>query len=219
MNQEILTLAGTAVSIGFIHTILGPDHYVPFIAMAKAKGWNLSKTAFITSLCGLGHVLGSVVLGLVGAYLGILVFKLEWIESIRGDLAAWLLITFGFIYLVWGIHHALNKWSHDHLSHSHHPESDQKILTPWILFIIFVLGPCEPLIPILMYPAAKHNMMAVLFVAVAFGVTTILTMLASVVISYLGIRKLNFPFIQRFTHALAGLSILLCGSAIKFLGL
>lgn len=217
LTNEILTLAGTAVSIGFIHTILGPDHYVPFVAMAKAREWNLAKTALVTSVCGLGHVLGSIVLGLIGAYLGILVLKIEWIESWRGDLAAWLLITFGFFYLLWGVHHALNKWTHGHLSHHAKSKTDQ--LTPWVLFVIFLLGPCEPLIPLLMYPAAKFNMFAVFIVALAFGVTTILTMLASVIISYLGLRELKLSFLERFTHVIAGLSILLCGGAIKFLGL
>jgi len=27
----------------------------------------------------------------------------------------------------------------------------------WALFLIFVFGPCEPLIPLIMYPAAKLN--------------------------------------------------------------
>ncbi|HOD34406.1 MAG TPA: hypothetical protein PLR20_01590 [Syntrophales bacterium] len=28
--------------------------------------------------------------------------------------------------------------------------------TPWVLFTIFVLGPSEPLIPVLMFPAARN---------------------------------------------------------------
>ncbi|MCK4502889.1 MAG: hypothetical protein KAU22_07615, partial [Desulfuromonadales bacterium] len=80
MTNEIFVLAGTAASIGFLHTILGPDHYLPFIAMAKARSWSGAKTAVITILCGLGHVLGSILLGLVGVFFGIVVFKLESIE-------------------------------------------------------------------------------------------------------------------------------------------
>ena len=34
-------------------------------------------------------------------------------------------------------------------------------MTPWVLFTIFLFGPCEPLIPLLMYPAAKGNMWGV----------------------------------------------------------
>lgn len=93
----------TAASIGFFHTLMGPDHYLPFIVMSKANGWSLAKTSWITILCGLGHVLSSVLLGFVGIALGMVVFKLENVEAARGSLAAWLLIIFGFTYFIWGL--------------------------------------------------------------------------------------------------------------------
>jgi sulfite exporter TauE/SafE len=221
MNNEVIVLAGTAAGIGFIHTILGPDHYVPFIVMSKARGWSGRKTAMVTSLCGLAHVLSSVLLGAVGLFLGIVVFKLESIESFRGDLAGWLLIAFGLVYLVWGIRYATRDGAqdrtHEH-SHGPGPRVDQN-LTPWVLFTIFVLGPCEPLIPLIMYPAAKQSIVAVAAVAVLFGITTIATMLASVMASYYGLSRLTLPKAERYLHALAGFTILLCGCAIMFLGL
>ena len=76
MDNSIALLSVTAVSLGFIHTILGPDHYLPFIVLSEAKKWTTQKTMFITFLCGLGHVLSSVVLGLVGIAVGISVSKL-----------------------------------------------------------------------------------------------------------------------------------------------
>jgi hypothetical protein len=44
-------------------------------------------------------------------------------------------------------------------------------------------------------------------------------MLSIVLISFYGFSKLPTHKFERYTHALAGLAILLCGSAIKFLGL
>ena len=55
------------------------------------------------------------------------------------------------------------------------------LATPWALFIIFVFGPCEPLIPVLMYPAAHANWLAVTAVCLAFGLATIGTMLAMMI--------------------------------------
>ena len=37
MNDSIALLSVTAISIGFFHTILGPDHYLPFIVLSEAK--------------------------------------------------------------------------------------------------------------------------------------------------------------------------------------
>ena len=63
MDQSILLLMWTAATIGFIHTLAGPDHYLPFVMMARARQWSQRKTLWITLLCGIGHVLSSVVLG------------------------------------------------------------------------------------------------------------------------------------------------------------
>lgn len=235
--DEIKILVGTAISIGFFHTLLGPDHYLPFIAMAKARNWSFAKTFFVTLLCGLGHILSSVALGLIGIIFGIAVFKLEAIESARGGAAAWLLLIFGFTYFIWGLHRAaLNKphshhhqhgegkfheHHHDHAcGHSHLHEAKEKTnITPWILFTVFIFGPCEPLIPLLMYPAAKGSVASVIAVTAVFGFTTLFTMLGMVFMLLYGLLKLPLGRIERYSHAFAGLAIFLCGGAIKFFGL
>ncbi len=237
MTDGIIVLAGTAATIGFVHTVLGPDHYIPFIAMSKARGWSGTRTGVVTALCGLGHVMSSVILGFVGIALGTVVFKLKSLESIRGDLAGWLFIAFGFTYLLWGIRRAVRGKSHEHKhihidgeSHSHthshvtahshvHTGVQPDVLTPWVLFTIFVLGPCEPLIPLIMYPAAKSSPLTVAVVALTFSATTIATMLACVMASYFGLSKIPLPQPERYSHAIAGLTILICGGTIKFLGL
>lgn len=211
MNADILLLCGTAATIGLIHTLMGPDHYLPFIVMSRARGWSAGKTAWITVLCGLGHVLSSVVLGLVGIAFGVAVMKLEAFESFRGSLAAWALIGFGFAYAGWGIRRGLKNRSHAH------PESSS--LTPWALFLIFVLGPCEPLIPLLMYPASQHSLSGTVLVAVIFSAVTISTMLGIVMAAAWGISFTSFGRMERWTHALAGGAICLSGLAIQFLGL
>ena len=37
MIPETFLIAGSAASVGFIHTILGPDHYLPLVAMAEKQ--------------------------------------------------------------------------------------------------------------------------------------------------------------------------------------
>lgn len=236
MNRELIVLCVTAASIGFFHTLFGPDHYLPFIVMSKARGWSLGKTSFITFLCGLGHILSSVVLGFIGIAFGIAVMKLEAFEAFRGNLAAWALIGFGFAYFIWGIRQAIRNKPHKHIhfheeneahahdhahldDHSHVHESKKANITPWILFTIFVLGPCEPLIPILMYPAAKESMSGLIWVTLVFGAITITTMLSVVVLASFGIKFLPMSKLERYNHALAGATICISGMAIQFLGL
>jgi sulfite exporter TauE/SafE len=113
----------------------------------------------------------------------------------------------------------IHKHTHskDHL-HVHKGES-AKNLTPWILFTIFVFGPCEPLIPLLMYPAAKSSIFGLVLVTIVFSVVTIMTMLGIVIFLSLGANLLPVGRLERYTHALAGATICICGIAIKFLGL
>ena len=237
MTAELSALVITAASIGFLHTVLGPDHYLPFIMMSWARKWSRVKTMVITFLCGLGHIASSVVLGLIGVSLGLAVKKLEVIESSRGNIAAWLLIAFGLAYLVWGLRRAYRNRPHKHTHihtgeaehghpHSHHLEhshvhngKSSSSITPWALFAIFVFGPCEPLIPILMYPAAKNGFFEVLLVVFVFGTATIATMLGAVLLAGTGVNFLPLAKVQRFAHVIAGATILFCGLAIHFLGL
>lgn len=237
MSQELLLLTITAASIGFFHTLLGPDHYLPFIVMARARKWSPIKTTWVTVLCGIGHVGSSILLGMIGVALGIAVTKLEVVESFRGGLATWALIAFGLVYFVWGLRRALRNKPHKHWHahgdednhihrHTHskehvhvHTEEGSANLTPWILFTIFVFGPCEPLIPLLMYPAAKSSLLGLVLVTSVFGGVTIMTMLSVVLISSLGVNLLPIGRLERYTHALAGGTICLCGLAIQFLGL
>jgi nickel/cobalt exporter len=237
MMQELSILIISAASIGFIHTLLGPDHYLPFIVMAKAGRWSLLKTIIVTILCGIGHVGSSVVLGFAGVLFGVALFKLESIESFRGDIAAWAFIAFGLVYFAWGIRRAIRMKSHSHhhfhadgVSHVHdhdhtsdhlHVHTDEKNvrLTPWILFTIFVFGPCEPLIPLLMYPAAQKSSAATIMVAGIFGLTTVSTMLAVVLMGSFGLNFLPLGKLERYSHALAGFIIFASGAGIMFLGL
>jgi len=237
ISNQIMVIAGTAATLGFVHTVLGPDHYLPFIVISRARRWPLVKTLIISFFCGLGHVLSSVVLGFVGIALGIAVFRLERVESLRGGTAAWLLIGFGFAYLIWGLHRAIKNRPHRHIhfhsdgeehdhahrhetEHSHlHDEHKKTSLTPWILFTIFVFGPCEPLIPLVMYPAAKHNISGVILVSSVFGLTTISTMLAIIALSSWGMSFLRLGRLERYVHALAGAMIFISGLSVQFLGL
>jgi nickel/cobalt exporter len=237
ISREIWILAGTAVALGFFHTLVGPDHYLPFIAMAKARGWALKKTLAIAFFSGLGHVLSSVVLGFIGLALGIAVSKLEAAESWRGNAAAWLFIGFGFAYFIWGLHRAIKNKPHLHVHahadgavhehlHQHecehvhvHERKEKANITPWVLFTIFVFGPCEPLIPLVMYPAAKHNLLGVILVASAFSVATIATMLTIIALSTWGLKFVRLGKLERYAHALAGAAIFLSGLAVQFLGL
>ncbi len=219
-EATLIILLGSAISIGFIHTLIGPDHYLPFIVISKARNWTTARTLFITFVCGLGHVLSSVVIGAIGIGLGTALGSLEAIEGIRGDIASYSLIIFGVAYGIWGIWRGRKGHGHLHLHNGRHLDvSNARSVTFWTLFIIFVLGPCEPLIPILMFPAIAHNWHGVALVTTVFGFTTITTMCAIVLIGIKGLATINTRFMEKYIHAMAGGIIAISGMAIKLFGI
>ena len=233
---EAQVLLYTAASIAVLHTVLGPDHYLVFTAMGKAQGWSLPKTLRVTAWCGLGHVASSLLIGLVGILLGAQLATLVQIEGVRGNLAGYALLAFGLVYFAWGLKKAgrghihshvhvhedvVHEHKHDHRTdHAHvHREGARNAITPWAMFIIFVLGPCEALIPLFMYPAAQNSAWLVVAVAVVFSVFTLLAMLVCVALTTIGIERLRLPATGRYAHAVAGASVAICGALISFLGL
>lgn len=228
----------TALSVAALHTVIGVDHSLPFVVLSKARGWTLRRTLAITAACGVGHVLSSVLLGAFGIGLGVAIERLAWVEAGRGSIASWLLIGFGLLYAVHGALKGARRRSHAHAhAHAdgvvhHHAHDHQRAehrhphgapsataTTVWTLFIIFAFGPCEPLIPLLMAPAAAHHWTWVALVALVFGLVTVGTMMAVVAVGHLGLGRVRLAFAERHASTLAGLAIAASGLAIQAFGI
>ena len=233
--MSLYILMTSAVSIAFIHTLIGVDHSLPFVVLGRARGWSMGRVLALTALCGLGHVLSSVVLGAFGIGLGVAVSSLEAVEAGRGSIAAWLLIGFGLVYAGYAFARSRRSHKHTHthangVVHAHEGDNDShthahahtsmlKTTTAWSLFVIFVLGPCEPLIPLLMVPAVSLGVTEAVIVATTFGVVTIGTMLLVVALGYYSLKMPVFQRLERHANTLAGLAIAFSGLAIQVFGI
>lgn len=213
-------LLSLAVADAVIHTLAGPDHYLPFIMIAKTRGYSMLRALGWTFVCGIGHVGSALLIALVFMYASHLLSEsnMEWLNENRGDLAAWALIGFGAAYLIYSLR---RSWLHKHHTHRHgHAllEKGSKNITPWVIFIIFVLGPCEALLPILA-PAAALGAGSVALVTIVFSICTIATMMLAVALGVKGLSLLRFHWLEHHSGEVAGATIMLCGIAIAFLGL
>lgn len=230
MTSKLFFLLTSAASVSILHTLAGPDHYLPFIAMSHARAWSMTRTILIIIICGVGHVASSVIIGFIGIFVGSTIGNLTAAEEIRNNIATWMLTTFGFTYFVWGIHKLIRNRPHHHFhyhedkaphehKHSHdgnHTHVHGTSFTPWILFTIFIFGPCEPLIPLLMYPATIQSTYNLIAVIAIFSAVTICTMILVVLGALRGLSLLPLRSIEKYTHVIAGAVILLCGLAFMF---
>ena len=89
----------------------------------------------------------------------------------------------------------------------------------WGLFVVFALGPGEPLIPVLMVPAFEQDFLLVAQVAVVFSVTTVALMTGMAVLGAVGLRLAPLTAVERYGNVLAGGAIAGSGVAIQLLGI
>jgi len=219
-----LALVAAAVGIGSIHT-LAPDHWAPFGALARAERWSAKRTIAVTAACGLGHVTGSVVLGVLSVFFGLEVLERfgRHLESASGLL----LIGYGVAYAAWSLHRSMRARTHAHMhahGHSHrhaahdHHAHDVGRLTPWTLFLLFSADPCVAVIP-LIFAAAPLGWATTLAVIVAYEAATIATMVLLVLPARAAATAVRGVWVGRYGDALAGALVATVGIAVVVLGI
>lgn len=199
----------SCIAVGALHALV-PDHWLPFSALASAKGWSTRKTAWMTFLGGLAHVGSSLVLGLAGIFLGKSLAEVTHWEGMRAGWFSTLLIGFGLTYMIWSAKRANRR------------KLDEKPVPGeaayWTYFAIFVLGPCEPLIPFLFLSGEggwAHSITLVL----AFSAATLSVMTAAA--CFASSRIQTSKFLQKMPfgrEAGAGAAIVFSGLLTKVLG-
>ena len=230
---ETLALSLTALALGTGHTLVGLDHAIPFVAMGKSRDWSLGRTLHITFWCGLGHVLGLVLIGLGVILLGWGLDDAIAFEVNRGDWAGYGLVTLGIATILHGMRRCRSAHTHTHehthsngLSHSHahshgedHSHAHPQVSWPaFSLFVIFLLGPCEVLIPVLMVPAAAFGALPAAVVTLSLAVATIATMMLMVWALMRGVDILPSKWITIHSQWLTGGSIVATGGAVLLAG-
>ena len=216
--MNVLALALAAVTVGSLHT-MAPDHWMPFAALARSRGWTSRRAARTTILCGFGHVTASAALGVAALFAGLAV--IHAVGSHLESQANYLLMAFGTAYMVWGMRrsfrrdpHAVihpHQHQHGHHDHDHH-------LTEWSLFLLFSADPCVAVIPMII-AAANAGWHAVLIVILAYEVATIATMVVLVTMAHAGARAFRAVWIDRYGDIAAGALIVTVGAAMMALGI
>lgn len=198
------TLIITAALIGSIHT-LAPDHWVPFAALARARGWSAARTARTTFFCGFGHVTVSAALGILALVVG-----LNAVHAMGSRLESWatvLLIGFGLAYMIWGF------WRSSVHAHGR-PGTN---ITEWGLFLVFCADPCVAIIPMIM-AASTGGWMSVALVTIAYEIATITTMIVLATGMLAGVKRMTLHWADHYGDAVAGGVIVFVGVAMLVLG-
>jgi len=227
---SFLVLFLSTCGIAIIHTVSGPDHYLPFIALSKSRKWNYVTTMAWTLFCGMGHLISSLMIGMLGVLMGWGMHRYKILDDIRGGLSGWLMFFFGAIYLLWATQNVYRNKSHKHFEsddagdlfvfeHRHGevmiPKEKYKV-TPWVIFVIFFVSPAEPLIPLFFAPSLQQAYFKLSLLIIGYVFSTLLSMTVMVMIGLYGLQFKSGLFSERYMSVLSACVLLLTGIGMIF---
>lgn len=77
------------------HTITGPDHYLPFVAIGKIRGYSLKKTLTLTFFCGIGHIVSALMIAVAFGVLGVSAMRFKRLEQYAHEIAGGTIMACG----------------------------------------------------------------------------------------------------------------------------
>lgn len=160
----MLAAAVVAAIVGVLHTLAGPDHWLPFVELARERRVDRRRLSSLVLLCGSLHCLSSVLLAMLGVAFGAALTSITGLNEARGILAGLALMLLGILLL---FPRGLRE------THAH-PRR-----TGFWMVMVFVLGPCEWLVPFAMAAATRHGSAGLVAVSLSFSLATVATMLCA----------------------------------------
>jgi len=218
VNQSGFTIVSTTIATAAVHTLI-PDHWLPFVLVARAERWGVRHTIWLTTLSGLLHVAVSVAIAVALVFAGRRAESaLEWVEASGEALSGWLLVLFGLAYMLWfllrgGHVHSFGMHPHHEPAAASGKERPPAFLSGYALAFVVGFNPCVLVVP-LAWQAAEISWGALGAVVTAFALTTMTTMVGVTWLGLRGTARLDRPFLARYGEAVSGGLIALTGAAI-----
>ncbi len=207
--ESLSSLFALAAGVGVVHTIAGPDHYLPVIAAARLRDWSSRRALARTAMLGLVHCLTSVVVLVAAlAFFGGVVTEssaLATTQDVRSDVTAGLLIASGAVLggLGW---RTFRRGVPDRTLGA--ATSRMRLA----LLLIFAIGPCEWLLLPAVAAAASHGAVGALAAAGVFTVATVVTMVVAVAFGLAILPRWRLR--PGLGELAAGATFALCGALI-----
>ena len=224
-------MLSTAAATGLLHTLI-PDHWLPFVLIGRARGWDAGKVALISGLSALIHTVFSIALGVFALGLGLTVAETvgRRLELVGGLL----LVLFGLGYATWawrkgghfhpggarihggavenGCSGAEGNANPEHL-HYHADEGLIRGGDRWGavgLAVIIGINPCILVLPI-MLAGVRQGAQMVGLVTLAYCLPTVVLMVGLSVLGVVIGWRIRLPGIARYAELGSGLLIALLG--------
>lgn len=206
-------LVGAVGTVGVLHTMV-PDHWAPITLLARQRGWSRQQTARAALGAGTGHVLSTLLLGLIvwGAGVAVAAKFGQWIEIVSSVA----LISFGLWIAFSGWREMTAERDHEHVhshghadSHDHHPAAKGQRAA---LLLIVGSSPMIEGLPAF-FAAGKYGVGLIVIMSLVFAAATIATYVALCLGSVVGLERVSLGQLEKYGEVLSGLFIAMVGVA------
>lgn len=215
MTRTAMLLFLSSCSTAIIHALI-PDHWLPFVLMARVESWSEKRVVALTGLAGVLHVLVTMLFGglTIAAGSGTVEGLAARTGRSLGFLGGLVLVAFGVSYGLWRhsreatVHRdrgasAAGPTGHLH-AHGHLLEHwFHGTVTARTLVLVIGISPCALLVPIL-FASAGEGTVAFLAAALGFALCTIGTMTGVTLFAVRGMHRIDLPFFTRYGDLISG---------------
>lgn len=236
MHPVVWMLLVAAAGVAIVHSIL-PDHWVPLAVIGRAERWSLVRAGKIAAWTGVGHVAGSLMLGVILIIVGI---GIGSIVRVEGWVVGVILIATGIGFYLWGLsrkpthghthphpHHEDGHHHHEHgghASHSHHDHhdhehgiGDQDHVAPrrglsWLIPVGVAASPDPTILPVFL-AAATLGVVAAVEVVLVYSLVTIISITLLTVLATAGGYQVQWPWLESNAETVTALVLVLMGIA------
>lgn len=198
----MIWLALSAAFVGLVHS-LAPGHWLPVVLLSKARRWPLKTALLGAAVTAFGHILLSVLLGVVSIFAGVQLFA-DYEEQIERYAGVGLAI-FGIIFAA----QAFFRHSGCH-GHTHHGPNFPGKGKPFLFLFSLGLSPCIAVIPVFVAAAATSYTAALLAFAF-FSLGVLAALLSATLFFFYGLIKLDHPIFEHYGDVITGCSVALVG--------
>jgi nickel/cobalt exporter len=208
----IYALLGTAAIAAAAHALL-PDHWLPYILSARARGMSTKQTVAMTAAGAVAHLVSTVIVGLLFSFAGTVVAT---------NVSAGLKRIVGFVVIGLGVYFLFKGWSkyrgrhqdqdnHTQQEETHkHCHSHVTAGSTYGLGVILGARPCLEAIPIFL-AASTRGVFSSLAAIGTWVITTLLAMVGIVWLSLRGLETARFAWFERNSEIIAGIVIISVG--------
>ncbi len=207
LNEPVLlSLLGGGFAAAFLHAAL-PTHWLPFVLVGRAQGWDLKRTLGTAAIAGLAHIGSTALVGTLIVAAGLALDR--WIEGLLPHLSAVLLFLFGAFYLARAmLKPAVTAGGSDLTDDT--PTTVSNSAAFWGLIALMALSPGEVLLPLYL-SAATEGVGVLALLTLAFALGTVLGMALLTAVARAGFSILKLERWARYEGAILGVALIALG--------